>query len=37
MAKAYVRWTRENKVSDIHEEEVKQWTALISHINKELK
>jgi predicted ATPase len=37
MAKAYVRWTRENKVSDIREEEVKQWTALINHINKELK
>jgi predicted ATP-dependent endonuclease of OLD family len=37
MAKAYVRWTRENKVCDIHEEEVKQWTSLIEHINKELK
>lgn len=37
MAKAYVRWTRENKVSDIHEEEIKQWTSLIEHINKELK
>jgi AAA15 family ATPase/GTPase len=37
MAKAYVRWTRENKVCDIHEEEVRQWTSLIEHINKELK
>jgi energy-coupling factor transporter ATP-binding protein EcfA2 len=37
MAKAYVRWTRENKVCDIHEEEVKQWTSLIELINKELK
>jgi predicted ATP-dependent endonuclease of OLD family len=37
MAKAYVRWTRENTVCDIHEEEVKQWTSLIEHINKELK
>jgi energy-coupling factor transporter ATP-binding protein EcfA2 len=37
MAKAYVRWTRENTVCDIHEEEVKQWTMLIGHINKELK
>ena len=37
MAKAYVRWTRESTVSDIHEEEVKQWTELIKHINRELK
>jgi energy-coupling factor transporter ATP-binding protein EcfA2 len=37
MAKAYVRWTRENKLCDIHEDEAKQWTSLIEHINKELK
>ena len=37
MAKSYVRWTRENKICDIHVEEVKQWTALIEHVNKELK
>ena len=37
MAKAYVRWTRENKVCDIHKEEIQQWTSLIEHINKSLK
>lgn len=37
LAKAYVRWTRENKVCDIHKDEIKQWELLINKINKSLK
>lgn len=37
LAKAYVRWTRENSACDIHEEEINQWKLLIGKINKCLK
>ncbi|PMO04108.1 OLD family endonuclease [Vibrio splendidus] len=37
LAKAYVRWTRENKVCDLHKDEVEQWSLLIKNINKCLK
>jgi len=37
LAKAYVRWTRENLACDIHEEEINQWQLLIGQINKCLK
>lgn len=36
-AKSFVRWTRENKMDDLHQEEIKQWTSLINYINKSLK
>ncbi len=37
LAKAFIRWTRENEASDLAEEEVEQWTSLIGAINLALK
>ena len=37
LAKAYIRWTRNNKAADLTEKEQTQWQALIERINKELK
>jgi hypothetical protein len=37
LAKAYVRWTRDNAASALKEEERSQWVMLISKINASLK
>lgn len=37
LAKAFLRWARAHEASDLTDEERKQWTALISAINKALK
>lgn len=37
LAKSFIRWTRENKVADLNEEEVKAFTSLINKINHVLK
>jgi len=37
LAKAYVRWTRDNSVNDLSKKEKDQCTSLITHINKVLK
>lgn len=37
LAKAYVRWTRENNMEDLDSVEVEQWEKLIAAINKSVK
>lgn len=37
LAKAFLRWAREHAASDLTEDEQRQWTTLISAINKALK
>lgn len=37
LAKAYVKWTRNNDVSKLTNEEIENWTKLIQTINKALK
>lgn len=37
LAKAFVRWTRNNKSSDLTAKEIEQFKKLIQHINKVLK
>lgn len=37
LAKAFLRWARAHEVTDLTEEEQKQWTDLIGAINKALK
>lgn len=37
LAKAYIRWTRENEAKNLTSQERDQWTALIQNINKVLK
>ena len=37
LAKAYLRWAREHKASDLQESEKEAWTKLINNINQALK
>lgn len=37
LAKSYIRWTRENRASDLLQGEQEQWKKLIESINKVLK
>jgi len=37
LAKAFLRWAREHEASDLTDEERKQWSTLITSINKALK
>ncbi len=37
LAKAYIRWTRNNEAKDLSEKERTQWTTLFQNINKVLK
>ena len=37
LAKAFLRWAREHEASDLTDDELRQWTALIDSINKALK
>lgn len=37
MAKAYVKWSRNNKASDLTDAEIENWKGLIQKVNKALK
>ena len=37
LAKAYVRWTRDNSLNDLKTNEIEQWKKLVQAINKALK